>query len=179
MAEGTSNIRPVSAVYVDPVSALESSLTASRTHSNPNVVNGDKDMKATKSPSEQIGRYQAWLRFLKLQILGQITWFKSPTERRKVAIYKDRRIALLHFVLHIPPLAAAIALLALNGNRYFVGTSFSRSTALQFAAKLHEVLMQTSIAEILFSTVRSQVTRGYIPLGVMLAPVYASQLHYL
>jgi hypothetical protein len=75
-------------------------------------------------------------------------------------------------------LAGAIALIILNCTTYFVG-DFNHSTGLQFAAKLHELLIQAAIADVLFTFVRIQATGGYIHLGALVAPINALQVSYL
>lgn len=122
---------------------------------------------------------QAFLRFFKLQILDYLSWRRASSERRKIAIYKNRPLAILQFMLHVVPLSAAIALIALNWTRYFIALEFSSASALQFAAKLHEVLMQASLADIAFAIVRVQLTDGHLPLGAVMAPIQTTQLSYL
>lgn len=119
------------------------------------------------------------LRVFRLQLLGPLLRWKAPSERRKIAIYKSRSIAALHCLLHLPPLGVAIILIIINCRHFFIGSKSSQLVGLQFAAKLHEILMQASIAEILFSIVRPQASRGYLPLGILLAPIHVSQISYL
>ena len=67
-------------------------------------------------------KIQDALRQVRLQILGEafrpvLSW-KFPTERRKIAIYKRRKIAVLFSLLHLLPLTGATTLLALYWTRY-------------------------------------------------------------
>jgi hypothetical protein len=84
-----------------------------------------------------------------------------------------------HTLLHLVPLSSAVAVLILNWSQYFVGPSFTLSTTLQFVAKLQELLMQASLAEIVLSIVRSQIMDGYLPLGALSASTQAMQISYL
>lgn len=94
-------------------------------------------------------------------------------------MYQDRKVAIVHYMLHIPPLAGAITILALFAKRYFIGYQFTQAPALQFASKLLEILMQASIAEIMLTYIRLQALKGQVPLGSIMAPYHTSQLSYL
>lgn len=64
-------------------------------------------------------------------------------------------------------------------HHHFVGYHFRQGPALQFAAKLHEIFMQASIAEIILTYIRVQAWKGFIPLGSIMAAYQTSQLSYL
>jgi hypothetical protein len=119
------------------------------------------------------------LRLLKFQLLGQWKAWRAPSERRKIAIYSSRRIAAYHFILHFVPLSGAITLLGLNWASFFVGATFPNATSLQFAAKLHELLMQSSIAEVTLTIIRTQAVEGDIPVGALSASMQTLQPSYL
>jgi hypothetical protein len=71
---------------------------------------------------------------------------KSKSETRKVAFGQNRARAFWHFLLfHAVPLAGAYALVVLNFQGRYWGTSGSYISFLQFVAKVHEILMQASI----------------------------------
>jgi hypothetical protein len=53
------------------------------------------------------------------------------------------------------------------------------STALQFAAKLHELAMQASIVEALLCLVRIQLEGSFVPLGALSVAIQATQVSYL
>jgi len=88
-------------------------------------------------------------------------------------------MAIYHVLLHLVPLAAAIVVITLNWTKYFIGPTFSYSTTLQFVAKLHEILMQASISEVLLYVIRAQVVEDYIPLGALLAASQNPSISYL
>jgi hypothetical protein len=88
-------------------------------------------------------------------------------------------MATLISLLYMIPLGGAMTLLALYWTKYWVGREPGVLTALQFLAKLHEILMQASLVDILVYFVRSQALEGYIPLGALSGAAQASQLSYL
>jgi hypothetical protein len=88
-------------------------------------------------------------------------------------------MAALVSLLHVIPLGGATTLLAFYWTRYWIGREPIAVTALQFVAKLHEILMQASLVDILVYFIRSQVFKGYIPLGALSGAAQASQLSYL
>jgi hypothetical protein len=136
------------------------------------------------APSRKHGsKFRDWLRQLKLQFVfvgfspGSI--WNSKAERRKIAMYRSRRMAALHTIFHLIPLGGAITLLVLHWTQYWVAYTFDISTAIQFVAKLHEVLMQASIVEIMLCIVRTEAVRGFVPLGALSGAVQTTQLSYL
>lgn len=67
----------------------------------------------------------------------------------------------------------------LNASGKFSDSKISSTTALQFVAKLHELLMQTSITEILICIIRMHLVHHYVPLGALKASVQATHISYL
>jgi hypothetical protein len=94
-------------------------------------------------------------------------------------MYSSRRLAAFHCLLHMIPLGGAMTLLVLRWTHYWVGFNPPDATTLQFVAKLHELLMQVSIVEIILCIVRSEATQGFVPLGALSGAVQATQLSYL
>ncbi|KAF2265354.1 hypothetical protein CC78DRAFT_600093 [Lojkania enalia] len=125
--------------------------------------------KTENAPSEYLG-FRDVLRFVKLQLLSALVRWRSPKEHRKIAIYKSTSIAAFHSMVHLPPLVGAITLIILNCLQFFVGDP--GSSGLQFVAKLHEFLMQASIADMLLGIMRLELSKDYLPLGALLAPVH-------
>jgi len=109
------------------------------------------------------------------------TAWRRNTENHKVVLYKNRWTASLYCFLHLPPISIALAIMALNFMGTRVGTTVDPtwSTGLQFCAKLHEVLMQTSLAAIVLSFIRSELLRDSLPLGTVFAPVQTTFISYL
>jgi hypothetical protein len=88
-------------------------------------------------------------------------------------------MAALNSLLHFVPVSGALVLLVLFWTQYWVGGNSDNGTSLQFAAKLHELLMQASLVDILLHVIRSQAISGYIPLGALSGATKAPQLSYL
>lgn len=120
-------------------------------------------------------------RYFHLQILPQLTQWKQTKEKPKIVMHKNRGIATLHSFLHILPAAAALVFVVFNLQGYLVGNiSTSVITAIQFAAKVLEVLIQTSLTAILLSLIRYQAVFTHnLPLGSLLAPVNTVRVSYL
>jgi hypothetical protein len=134
------------------------------------------------SAQRQNSKFQDFLRHVRLLLpasfLGHTLPWKTTFEQRKVAVYQSRRMAALNSLLHVIPLAAAGSLLGLYWSKYWVGVS-DNATSLQFAAKVHELLMQASLVDILLYIIRIQALDGYLPLGALAGAAQAPQLSYL
>jgi hypothetical protein len=120
----------------------------------------------------QSSTVREFLRFFKLQVLA----WRAPSERRKIAMHHSRPIATYHILLHVVPLGGAVSLLYLSWSSVFVGPEFSNTAALQFAAKIHELLMQASIGEVVLAIIHTQMMTGFIPLGALSTSMRASHL---
>jgi hypothetical protein len=159
-------------------------LTSARPQSaNAALLNGEEN-DGVLAPSRKHGsKFRDWLRQLRLQFIlvgfGQGSIWNSKAERRKIAMYRSRRMASLHSMFHLIPLGGAITLLVLHWTQYWVAFTFELSTAIQFVAKLHEVLMQASIVEIMLCIIRTEAVRGFVPLGALSGAAQTTQLSYL
>ncbi|KAK4954245.1 hypothetical protein LTR10_007675 [Elasticomyces elasticus] len=103
--------------------------------------------------------------------------FQEP-EKEKVAVHKDRRRAAIQCLIHIAPVFAAIVLVFFNIWQYYIGGELSgavgqdtqKLAALQFAAKLHELLMLASLGVIVFHFIRQELAFGDgLPFGAIFA----------
>jgi hypothetical protein len=101
---------------------------------------------------------------------------KRTTEKTKVAMYKHRGHASWQCAIHVIPVGAALALIILNCKQRYIGGELEGVTgrdaeklgALQFAAKLHELLMLASLGTIIFTYVRRELVLGAgIPFGAL------------
>ncbi|EMD60743.1 hypothetical protein COCSADRAFT_346138 [Bipolaris sorokiniana ND90Pr] len=133
--------------------------------------------------NEPNSRYRDFFKHIGLQLPDYIgrsafSW-RSTKEHPKVATYKSRRMAALNSLLHFVPLSGALVLVVLFWTQYWIGGNSDNATSLQFAAKLHEMLMQASLVDILLYVIRFQATSGYIPLGALSGAAKAPQLSYL
>lgn len=88
-------------------------------------------------------------------------------------------MAALNSLLHLLPTSACIVLLVLFWSKKWTGGSSDYAPTLQFVAKLHELLMQSSLVAILLHIIRSQATNGFIPLGALSGTTKGPQLSYL
>jgi hypothetical protein len=111
--------------------------------------------------------------------IGSVLSSKSSVENRKVAAYQNRGMAVLNSLLHLIPLSGALALMVLHWTKYWVGGSSNNAIALQFLAKLHELLMQASLVDLLLYVIRAQALEGFIPLGALSGAAQSPRLSYL
>ncbi|KAI4115064.1 MAG: hypothetical protein LQ345_004271, partial [Seirophora villosa] len=103
--------------------------------------------------------------------------FHEPT---KIAIRKDRGIALLRGSIHIVPLGVCLLEIILNWNVYYVGSKVYNLALYQFLAKVHEFTIQASLAAVLFSVIRHNMAAGEgIPFGSLFSALHISQVSYL
>lgn len=143
------------------------------------------DPQAASSETSKTGhRYvQVLTRTLWLQALKQSLPGSTTREQRKVAVYRNRTVAIVHSVLHLVPLGGALSLVLLNATT----TGFpvwrydpTWNTAIQFAAKSLEILIQASLADVYLSYVRHQLLEsGSVPLGVLFGPLQTTHIAYL
>lgn len=121
----------------------------------------------------------SYLRIFKLQLISALFPWRSHTEARKIILHQSRRVAGLHALLHITPLTGCIVLFSLNFTNYYVGQNFDGAVGLQFVVKIHELLMQASMGDIVVFIINIQTTSAYIPLGALSVVVQRYQLAYL
>lgn len=90
--------------------------------------------------------------------------------------------------IHIIPVAAAIGIAVLKMNGYFIGADLAdpvgqnaaKLNAIQFASKLHELIMHASIASIILSIVRYELRDGKVlPFGAMFAGFQFKEINFL
>lgn len=99
------------------------------------------------------------------------TWKKRPAEKT-IAVHQNRRIAMIHCLVHVIPLSVAMTLIGLSlSNRRLSSTIGAElPTILQFAAKLHELTMIASLATTLLSIICYFILRqDGLPFGVAFA----------
>ena len=129
------------------------------------------------------------LRSLSLGILWD-TIRECTKETSKQAIRTNRAIALLTLFIHLVPTGAAIALAILNFRELYIGGELAgpsgnydniKLSGLQFAAKLHELLMQASLSVVILATVRhGLVSEGHgVPFGAIFGSLQFTNPAYL
>ncbi|KAL8769681.1 MAG: hypothetical protein Q9194_005387 [Teloschistes cf. exilis] len=98
----------------------------------------------------------------------------------KKAFQRDRLMALLRSTIHILPFTVALGEVIINWRGYYIGANVNGLNLLQFAAKLHEMAMQSSLAVIVFGYVRHVVFSGNaLPIGALLSGLQLTQVSYL
>ncbi|KAL8737716.1 MAG: hypothetical protein Q9181_001401 [Wetmoreana brouardii] len=108
-------------------------------------------------------------------------------EPKKVVIKKSRPHALARCAVHIIPTLFSIVLLALNLKHYYIGNHFTglitddstNRLLLQGAAKIHELLITSSLATVVFDVTRNALIHGDgIPLGLLGSGFAFTQLSF-
>lgn len=98
----------------------------------------------------------------------------------KIAIRRNRLIALSRSLIHVVPVGIAIYEIILNWNTFYVGTRTYSPVMYQLMAKVHEIMMQASIATFILSFVRRKLALGEdIPFGLLFSGLQVSQISYL
>lgn len=84
------------------------------------------------------------------------------------------------FVLHSIPIGAAIALVVINIRGHYYTYDATWIPALQFVAKVHELLMQVSIVAVMVGYLQRLLTgRRPVPFGAIFSPYQVTQMSYL
>ncbi|KAI4180232.1 MAG: hypothetical protein L6R41_007370 [Letrouitia leprolyta] len=98
----------------------------------------------------------------------------------KKAFHRDRTMALLRVMIHLLPLFVAMGELVINWQGHYIGANINGLSYLQFAAKMHEMAMQSSLAIIVFAYLRHVLFKGdALPIGAMLSGLQLTQPSYL
>lgn len=132
---------------------------------------------ATETLLRALGLYliASGLRDVKRYAVG-----KGFDEQTKVAIRKSRKVALLRALIHLIPFVVALWEITINWNTYYLGSAPLNQAVYQFGAKFHEITAQASIAAIVFSYVRHEMSLGQgLPFGALFSGLQVSQLSYL
>ena len=105
---------------------------------------------------------------------------KGLHESIKIAINQNRSVALGRALIHLIPVSVALCEIILNWNTYYVGASAYNQATYQLLAKIHELMIQASLAAIIFSNIRNEmVFREGIPFGLLFSGLQISQISYL
>ncbi len=89
-----------------------------------------------------------------LKALRRLSIGKGYDEPTKIAIRQSRKIALSRALIHIAPLGVALWEIVLNWNTYYVGATIRNIAYYQFGAKVHEMVVQASLAAVVLIYVR-------------------------
>ena len=105
---------------------------------------------------------------------------KGYDEPTKIAIRKSRTTALMRALVHIVPVSVALWEIIFNWNTYYMGAVIRNQAYYQFGAKVHEMTAQASLAAIVFSYVRYEMSLGRgLPFGALFSGLQISQASYL
>lgn len=114
---------------------------------------------------------------------------KQPLhEPQKVAINSNRLHAFLSCTIHFIPVLASLTLFVLNMRAMYVGGELigangedeQKLGALSFVAKLHELMMQASLAAIILTQIRNNViSSDGVPFGAMFSALSFVNVTYL
>ena len=89
-------------------------------------------------------------------------------------------MALLRALIHLVPVSVALCEIVLNWNTYYIGTTPYSQATYQLLAKIHEIMMQASIAAVVFCCIRSELALGSgIPFGLLFSGLQITQISYL
>ena len=143
---------------------------------NPPQAPGRKQNTQHRSyPNSQIHASRAWQQFrlfsrsCRLKVFTQMLRWKQQDERTKTVVYRRFWTSLINNDVHVEPPSIAITHLILNSRGLVLDSVRTTSilTALQFAAKLLEMLVQASLTAVLLSCLRDAlVGRGRSQRGV-------------
>ena len=120
--------------------------------------------------------------------LARIFGWEHEREEKKIVIDKNRPVAIVRCLIHIVPVAAALGLVALNASNYYIGgelsgptgQDFEKLAALQFAAKLHELLMLASLGAVLVTCIRRELAFGQgLPFGAVFSGLQFRDVSFL
>ena len=115
-----------------------------------------------------------------LRSLRHLALGKGYHEPTKIAIRKSRNVALLRALIHLVPVGVSLWEVVFNWNTYYAGSHVQDQALYQFCAKLHEMTAQASIAAIMFSFVRHELSLGQgLPFGALFSGLQVSQASYL
>ncbi|KAM0439166.1 hypothetical protein ACHAQK_006270 [Fusarium lateritium] len=121
----------------------------------------------------------------------RIQAFQAIVERKKnaqVPIVKDRFIATLAALVHLPAIAGIVTLSFYIFKNYYIGKELEgkpnydveKKLGIQFAAKLMEMLIVLSLNAIVFSMIRHEFTIGQsVPYGALVAGQQISDVSFL
>ena len=105
---------------------------------------------------------------------------KDFTEPKKTAIRQNRSTALLKSLIHVLPIGFALFEIVTNLHGQYIGETFSKQSYYQIVAKVHEILIEASLASIVLSFVRAKVTDTEgLPYGAFLGGLEFLSVSYL
>ena len=114
------------------------------------------------------------------QRLRHLAVGKGYDEPTKVAIRKSRTTAMMRALIHVVPISVAMWEIIINWNTYYFGATIRNQAYYQFGAKVHEMTAQASLAAVVFSYIRYEMSLGQgLPFGALFSGLQISHASYL
>ena len=93
---------------------------------------------------------------------------------------QSRVSSILKALIHVFPIAFALLEITINLRGHYIGDTFDKQSYYQLAAKAHEISIDASLASIVVSYVRYELTIGSgLPFGAFLGSLQFSSVSYL
>ncbi len=87
---------------------------------------------------------------------------------------------MLRALIHVIPVGVALTEIIINWSGYYVGASANGLSYFQFVAKAHEMTIQASLAAIVFSYVRYELSLGQgLPFGALFSGLQVTRVSFL
>ena len=113
--------------------------------------------------------------------------YQREREEKKIAVAKSWRLAATRCAVHLLPILVSVVIIAINTKAIFIGINFDSKIKsetiniafLQIAAKLQELAIIASLAEVTFEILRHELIYGDgLPLGLVVAGFEFSKISY-
>lgn len=185
-AKGKSSIYLVNIHQANPVCTSPASEDSEGSISSTNPGTADAQVKKPSIWHRFQALWQVLLRALGLSLIAN-AWSslrhpvgKGLHEPTKIAISQNRVESSLRALIHLVPVGVAVCEIVLNWNTYYVGTARYSQATYQLLAKAHEIMIQASIAAVVFCYIRSEMALGSgIPFGLLFSGLQVTQISYL
>lgn len=148
---------------------------------SPSSADAEPLVDPTVSQSHPNSKIGAVLKTVKLKALYSLFFRLKGShlqEEPKVALRKSQSYAIIGALIHVLPVGACLALVIINIREVYIGGELrgtsgqdtEKLAALQFVAKLHELVMMSSLTAIVLTYIRSNILCGDgLPLGALFA----------
>ena len=108
------------------------------------------------------------------------TFKKDFTEPKKIAVSRSRTTSMLKSLIHVVPVGFALFEIITNFQGRYLGDSFDKQSYYQLVAKMHEILIDASLASIVLSFIRRETAQhDSVPFGAFLGGLQFLSISYL
>lgn len=123
--------------------------------------------------------------------IGRLFPTKRPRlfkDRGHITLFQNRGVAILASLLHLLPVAGTAIITWYVHTEYFFGADLGggagsdkfKLLGLQFAAKIHELLMVSTLSTVIFAMVRHELAHGVgVPLALLSSGLSVSKVSFL